>query len=63
MMKRIKLNTTREEDAEERMQFFADLSYSERLRYGFKLRHKYNFNQKPVEKVRVFKIFHSYDDI
>jgi hypothetical protein len=57
-MKRIKINTTWEEDEEERLQFFAALSYSERLRYCFELRKKYNFNKEPVEKVRVFKIWH-----
>lgn len=62
-MKTIKINTTWEEDEEERAQFFANLSYSERLRYGFKLRRKFNFNKQPAEKVRVFKIYHSYDGI
>ena len=60
-MKRIKINTTFEEDEEEQRQFFAGLSYSERLRYFFKLKHKYNFHNKNQEKIRVFKISHSYD--
>jgi hypothetical protein len=34
-MKRFKLNTTWEEDEEERRQFFSKLSYSERLRYFY----------------------------
>jgi hypothetical protein len=62
-MKRIKFNTTWEEDEEERRLFFAGLSYSERLRYCFKLRNKYNFNKPISEKVRVFKIYHSYDGV
>ncbi|HEY2583730.1 MAG TPA: hypothetical protein VGI43_18110 [Mucilaginibacter sp.] len=62
-MKRIKINTTFEEDEEERRQFFASLSYSERLRYYFKLRHKYNFNKQPSEKGKIFKIYHSYDAV
>ena len=62
-MKRIKINTTWEEDDEERRQFFAGLSYSERLRYCFKLRHKYNFNKQPLETGRVLKIYHSYDGV
>jgi hypothetical protein len=62
-MRRIKFNTTWEEDEEERRQFFAGLSYSERLRYCFKLRHKYNFNKQTSEKGRIFKIYHSYDGI
>ena len=62
-MKRIKINTTFEEDEEERREFFASLSYSERLRYYFKLRHKYNFNKQVLEKGRIFKIYHSYDAI
>jgi hypothetical protein len=60
-MKRIKINTTWEEDEEERRQFFASLSYSERLRYCFKLKNKFNFNKKTFEKGKVFKIYHSYD--
>jgi len=60
-MKRIKFNTTWEEDEEERRQFFENLSYGERLRYCFKLRHKFNFNKTLPEKGRVFKIYHSYD--
>jgi len=62
-MKRIKINTTWEEDEEERRQFFLALSYSERLRYFFKLRNKFNFNKPTKEKGRVFKIYHSYDAV
>ncbi len=61
-MKRIKFNTTWEEDEEEQRQFFAGLSYSERLRYFFKLRSKYNFNKNSCSKGRIFKIYHSYDE-
>ena len=60
---RIKINTTWEEDEEERRQFFAALSYSDRLRYCFKLRNKYKSNKQVLEKLRVFKIVHSYDAI
>ena len=63
VMKRIKFNTTWEEDEEEKRQFFQNLSYSERLRYFFKLRKKFNFDKRPVESGRVFKIYHSYDGI
>jgi hypothetical protein len=62
-MKRIKFNTTWEEDAEEQKQFFSGLTYSERLKYCFKLRHKYNFNKQFLEKGRIFKIYHSYDGV
>jgi len=61
-MKRIKINTTWEEDEEERRQFFAGLTYSGRLRYFFKLRNKFNFNNQSNPKERVFKIFHSYEE-
>jgi len=63
MMKRIKFNTTWAEDEEERRLFFQNLSYSERLRYFFKLRKKFNFNKQPIEKGRIFRIYHSYDGI
>jgi len=62
-MKRIKINTTWEDDEKERRQFFAALSYSERLRYCFQLRNKFNFNKPREEKKRVFKIYHSYDAV
>lgn len=62
-LKRIKINTTWEEDAEEIRRFFAALSYSERLRYFFLLRKKFNFNNQPLEKGKIFKIYHSYDGI
>ena len=60
-MKRIKFNTTFEEDEEERRQFFASLSYSERLRYYFKLRDLVNFQKQTYPKGKVFKISHSHD--
>lgn len=59
-MRRIKFNTTFEEDEEERNRFFAALSYSERLRYYFKLREMVKFHNKPIEKGRIFKIYHSH---
>jgi hypothetical protein len=62
-MKRIKINTTFEEDEIEQRQFFAALSYSERLRYYFKLRNLVNFHKQPIEKGRVFKIYHSHDAV
>jgi len=58
---RIKVNTTWEEDKKEMQQFFAGLSYSERLRYFFKLKKKYNFNKQPYPKGKIFIISHSYD--
>ena len=61
-MKRIKVNTTFEEDEEERLAFFASLSYSERLRYFFKLRKKVNFH-KASNEGKIFKIYHSYDGV
>jgi hypothetical protein len=60
---KIKFNTTWEEDEEERMNFFLNLSYSERLKHLFKLRKKFNFHDKPAEKGKIFKIYHSYDAI
>jgi len=62
-MRRIKINTSWEEDEEEQRAFFAGLSYSERLRYCFKLRTKFNFNRQTAAKERVFKIYHSYDGV
>jgi len=58
-MKRIKINTTFEEDEEERRQFFAGLSYSERLRYHFKLRTMFNFHKPEQPMGRIF-IIHKY---
>ena len=60
-MKRIKFNTTWEEDEKERVQFFAGLSYSERLRYYFKLRDMVNFHRQSYPKGKIFKIYHSHD--
>jgi len=60
-MKRLKINTTFEKDEEERRLFFSVLSYSERLRYYFKLRNMTNFH-KPI-KGRVFKIYHSHNAV
>lgn len=62
-MKRFKINTSFEEDEEERRQFFAGLSYSERLRYYFKLRNMVNFHKKEYPKGKIFKISHSYDGV
>lgn len=60
-MKRIKINTTWEEDNEERLQFFANLSYSERLRYYFRLRNMTTFNRQQYPKGRIFKIYHAHN--
>jgi len=62
-MKRIKINTTWEEDEEERRQFFANLSYGERLRYYFKLRDMVKFQKQSYPKGKIFKIYHSHDAI
>ena len=62
-MKRIKINTTFEEDEEERRQFFINLSYSERLRYYFKLRNMVNFSKQSLQKGKIFKIYHTHDVI
>jgi len=59
-MKRIRFNTTFEEDEEERNSFFASLSYSERLRYYFKLREMVKFRNKQIVKGKIFKIYHSH---
>ena len=50
MSKRIKINTSFEEDEEERRQFFAKLSYAERLRYYLKSRHLVNFHKPPLKR-------------
>jgi len=42
---RIRINTTWEEDEEERRLYFASLSYSERLKYFIKARKKFNFHR------------------
>ncbi len=62
-MKRIKFNTTWEEDNDERIKFFAGLSYSERLRYYFKLRTFVNFRKQSFPKGKIFKIYRSHDAI
>jgi hypothetical protein len=62
-MKRIKVNTTWEEDAEERRSFFAKLSYSERLRYYFKLRDMTNFHDHTSSKIKIFKVYRSQDAV
>jgi hypothetical protein len=50
-MKRIKFNTTWEEDEEERRVFFASLNYPERLKYYLKSRKLLSlFRIPPVEK-------------
>ena len=59
---RIKINTTWEEDKESQQRFFAGLSYSDRLRYYFKLRDMVDFH-KHYPKGRIFKIYHSHDAI
>ena len=61
-MKRIKINTTFEEDEEEQRQFFASLSYGERLRYYFKLRDMTNFHKNEYPKGKIFKIYHSHEE-
>jgi predicted RNA methylase len=58
-MKRIRINTTFEEDEEERRQFFLGLTYSERLRYHFELREMFNFHKHKPSKGRVFIIHQS----
>ena len=62
-MKRIKFNTTWKEDEEERQQFFASLSYSERLKYYFKLRDMADFHKLSYPKGKIFKIYHSHDAV
>jgi hypothetical protein len=62
-MKRIKVNTTFEEDEGQRNQFYSNLSYSERLRYYFKLRDMTNFHNKNLVKGRVFKIYYSHNAV
>ena len=62
-MKRIKVNTTFEEDEEQRKLFYSNLSYSERLRYYFKLRDMTNFHHKNLVKGKVFKIYHSHNAV
>jgi hypothetical protein len=63
MKRRIKFNTTWEEDEEEQRRFFAGLSYSERLRYYFKLRNMTNFHKDSYPKGKIFKISHSHDAV
>jgi hypothetical protein len=49
-MRRIKFNTTWEEDEEERWQFFAGLSYGERLIYFIEGRKKINFHRSAPKR-------------
>jgi hypothetical protein len=62
-MNRIKINTTFEQDEEERRQFFLGLSYSERLRYYFKLRSMINFHKHNYPKGKIFKVYTSQNGI
>ena len=62
-MKRIKVNTTWEEDEEEQLRFFASLSYSERLRLLFKLREATNPQKQPAPQRRIFKLYRSHDEL
>jgi hypothetical protein len=55
-MKRLRVNTSWEEDAEEKRLFFSNLSYSERLRYYFKLRNIVNFNKVLYPKGKILKV-------
>jgi hypothetical protein len=59
-MKRIKVNTSWEEDEEERLKYFAGLSYSERLRHYFKLRNLANFDKTTYPKGKIFKVYRSH---
>jgi hypothetical protein len=47
---RIKFNTTWEEDEEERRQYFASLSYQERLKCFIRTRKKFNFHKGSVKR-------------
>jgi hypothetical protein len=58
-LKRIKINTTFEQDEEERRQFFAKLSYSERLKYFLEARKLTDFHQLPLARLDL-RINHSY---
>jgi hypothetical protein len=49
-MKRIKFNTTWEEDEEERRKFYASLSYGERLKYLIEGRKRIHFRHNPPSK-------------
>jgi hypothetical protein len=49
-MRRIRFNTTFEQDEEERRMFFASLNYPERLKYYLKARKFSNFYKLPVPK-------------
>jgi hypothetical protein len=62
-MKRIKVNTTWEEDEEEQIRFFAGLSYGEHLRLLFKLREASNSEKQPAPQRRTFKVCRSHDTI
>ena len=57
-MKTLKVNTTWEEDEKARNTFFANLSYSERLRYYFKLRKMINFGKTEYPKGKILKVSH-----
>ena len=50
MPKRIKINTSFEEDEIERRDFFISLSYSDRLRHYIKSRHLVNFHKPPLKR-------------
>jgi hypothetical protein len=62
-MKRIKVNTTWEEDEEEQLRFYASLSYGQRLRYLFKLRETTNSNKGTYPGGKIFKVYRSHDAI
>ena len=57
-MKPLKVNTTWEADEQARIEFFANLSYSERLQYYFKLRDLIKFDRTEYPKGKILKISH-----
>jgi hypothetical protein len=61
-MKTLKVNTTFEQDEEDRRKFFAGLSYSERLRYYFKLRNTTHFHKNDYPKGKILKVYHSHQN-
>ena len=62
-MKRLKVNTTWAEDEEERVKFYANLSYKERMRYFLQLRSFTYTPEKAEGYKRTLKIYRSNDAI
>jgi hypothetical protein len=62
-MESIGPDTILDPENEEHQRYFASLSYGERLRHFFKLRHATYVEGKIYPKGRIFKVYRSHDEL